>query len=228
MIGVIVPAHNEARGIGRCLQSIRRAASDPSLRGEAVLVVVAADACSDTTAEIARQHGCHVIELDARCVGKARAVAADSAIAYGVRWLASTDADSVVPPHWLSAQLSHAHAAVCGIIRLRAASYLRGTVLARYEERYHARDGHAHVHGANLGVSTAAYRRCGGFPHVPTHEDVRLVASLQRANIVIAWRANPCVYTSARLNGRAPDGLSAYLRALRNTTTMETATSGAS
>lgn len=226
MIGVIVPAHDEARSIGRCLQSIARATSDPSLRGEPVLVVVAADACSDATGRIAREHGCHVIEFDARCVGKARSLAADFAIARGARWLASTDADSVVPPHWLSAQLSHAHAAVCGIVRLRPASYLTKAVMARYREHYHSHDGHTHVHGANLGVSTAAYLRCGGFPHLPTHEDVGLVTALQQAGVPIAWRANPCVYTSARLNGRAPEGLSAYLLALRCPTTLEPSPQG--
>lgn len=224
MIGVIVPAHDEARSIGRCLRSIARAASDPLLDGEPVLVVVAADACTDATVRIARRHACDVVELDARCVGKARSLAADVAIARGARWLGSTDADSVVPPHWLSVQLSYRHAAVCGTVRLLRASFLTKPVLARYRERYCFRDGHTHVHGANLGISTHAYLSCGGFPHIPTHEDVGLVTALKNAGIAIAWRANPCVHTSARLDGRAPEGLSAYLAALRGPATMELAT----
>lgn len=128
----------------------------------------------------------------------------------GAHWLVSTDADSVVPPHWLSAQLSHEHAAVCGIIELLRASFLSTSIMARYRERYHGRDGHTRVHGAKLGVSTAAYLRCGGFPYLPACEDVALVAALQKVSIANAWRANPCALTSARLNGRAPDVLGAY------------------
>lgn len=216
MIGVIVPAHDEEALLGQCLRSIQRAASDPLLRGEEILVVVAADACTDATAQVAKRHGCHVIELTARCVGKARSIAADVAIAQGARWIASTDADSMVPPNWLSAQLSHEHAAVCGTVRLHHTAHLPSSLLRRYRERYHFHDGHSHIHGANLGVSSKAYLRCGGFPHVTAHEDVGLIASLQEADILIAWRANPCVYTSARMDARAPLGLSVYLCTLRN------------
>ncbi|MFB3129245.1 MAG: glycosyltransferase family 2 protein, partial [Lysobacteraceae bacterium] len=41
MIGVLIPAHNEADSIARCLQSIRVAALHPGLGGEAVEVMVA-------------------------------------------------------------------------------------------------------------------------------------------------------------------------------------------
>ena len=55
MIGILVPAHDEAASVERCLQSIRRAALHPELHGEAVQVVVALDSCSDATASICQQ-----------------------------------------------------------------------------------------------------------------------------------------------------------------------------
>lgn len=55
-IAVLIPAHNEERGIGKCVASVLNAAP-PGLR-----VVVVADNCSDATAQVARDAGAQVIE----------------------------------------------------------------------------------------------------------------------------------------------------------------------
>ena len=114
MIGILVPAHDEAASVERCLQSIRRAALHPELHGEAVQVVVALDSCSDATASICQQQRVDTVRLEARCVGVARAAAAAELLGRGARWLASTDADSEVPPEWLVAQLEGRCDAFCG------------------------------------------------------------------------------------------------------------------
>ncbi len=116
VIGVLVPAHNEADSIARCLQSIRVAALHPGLGGEAVEVMVALDACTDATGIICRQHQVGSVQLDARCVGVARAAAAAELLGRGARWLASTDADSEVPPEWLAAQVQGSCDAFCGLV----------------------------------------------------------------------------------------------------------------
>lgn len=56
---IIVPAHNEAKVIGRLLGTL--AAEMASGRIE---VIVACNACTDATAEIARQHGARVVEIE--------------------------------------------------------------------------------------------------------------------------------------------------------------------
>ena len=56
---IIVPAHNEAKVIGRLLGTL--AAEMASGRIE---VVVACNACTDATADIARQHGAKVVEIE--------------------------------------------------------------------------------------------------------------------------------------------------------------------
>src|SRR5215216_3942672 len=53
---VLIPAHNEAAVIGRCLEAIR---ADARARD---LVLVVADRCTDTTAAIARRFGASVLE----------------------------------------------------------------------------------------------------------------------------------------------------------------------
>ena len=214
MIAVIVPAHNEADAIGRSLGALRDAAAHPGLRGEEVLTVVALDACSDQTAAVCARYGAVTVALDARCVGVARARAADHALALGARWIASTDADTTVPPDWLWKQTTCGAEAFCGIVEvvdwLDYPSCLRET----FERREVARDGHAHVHGANLGVSAAAYRTVGGFAPLSTGEDVALVRALQDARLPIAWHARPLAATSARRTARAPNGFSGFLQAL--------------
>ncbi len=166
MIGVVVPAHDEAQLIGACLSSIARAASAPALRGEAVRVVVVLDSCSDDTGAIARCHGAVVHSTAARNVGIARELGARDCLDAGVRWLAFTDADSRVEPDWLAAQLALADAgydAVCGTVGIDDWLGHPSAVQHSYLARYTDADGHRHVHGANLGLTAAAYLRVGGF-----------------------------------------------------------------
>lgn len=211
MIGVIIPVHDEAMLLDRCLRAVMRAAADPRLGGEPVRIFVALDDCSDGSAAIAAAHQVTRVTCAVRDVGTARACAAERAIAAGARWIASTDADSRVPRHWLSAQLAHGAGAVCGIVRIADWSPRDSRLRSLYDRHYVPHDGHRHVHGANLGVSTGAYLRAGGFVAGHASEDVSLVRRLQQARVRIAWAARPCVVTSARRSHRCKDGFSAYL-----------------
>jgi len=98
MIGVIVPVHNEEGCLAACLQAVSRAAVCPGLRGEAVLAIVVLDTCYDRSADIAAEHGVLTLCIAARNVGMARAAGAAHALALGMRWLAFTDADTIVSP----------------------------------------------------------------------------------------------------------------------------------
>ena len=60
---------------------------------------------------------------------------------------------------------------------------LSPAALSAWHQRHTTADGHDHVHGANLGFTLAAYRSAGGFPPVPTHEDVALVAAARAAGV---------------------------------------------
>lgn len=214
MIAVIVPAHNEAGGIARCLSSIRQAATHPALAGEAVLTVVALDDCVDDTAAHCRLPGVVSIELAARCVGVARARAAELALAMGARWIASTDADSQVPADWLAAQLGAGSEAFCGMVGVEDWLDYPEPVQRAFGQGHRLRDGHRHVHGANLGISARLYRACGGFAPMACGEDVALIDAVAAAGHPIAWHARPLVLTSARRHARAPGGFSRFLRQL--------------
>jgi len=214
MIAAIVPAHNEARLIGPCLQALLAAAQHRALAGEAVLIIVALDRCSAAPAAICRRFGVQVVRVEAGCVGVARAVASDHALAQGARWIGCTDADSRVPADWLVKQVQCGAGAFCGVVTVDDWQDYAPTVQRAFGAAEQARDGHLHVHGANMGFSARAYRDSGGFLPLMTGEDVALIAAIQASGTPVARLATPQVVTSARRHARAVHGFSDFLRRL--------------
>lgn len=217
MIGVCVPAHDEAQHIGRCLAALAKAARHPALNGEPVATIVVLDDCRDATATIARQLGVDTLAVTLRNVGLARDQGARQLLARGARWLAFTDADSEVAPDWLAAQLALEAEVVCGTVAVTdwsAFGALAGALRRRYQQGYVDADGHRHVHGANLGLCARRYLEVGGFPPLSCGEDQALVDRLQQAGARIAWSARPRVLTSARPRSRVDDGFASHLREL--------------
>ncbi len=211
MLAVIVPANNEEAVIGICLASLAAAARFPALQGEAVIVIVVLDACTDDTVGVAVQAGALVVSVQAHNVGIARAQGAKLALSMGARWLAFTDADTVVAPDWLHVQMSLRSDAVCGTISVADWTTYGVAMRKHFDTTYTDADGHHHIHGANLGVSAWAYKLAGGFKPLATSEDVALVRSLEAVGVPIAWSAAPRVVTSARRSFKAPDGFGATL-----------------
>lgn len=212
MIAVIVPVHNEQALLAGCLRAVREASRRRYLNGEAVLRVVVLDACTDASGDIARSAGAHTLSLQACNVGAARALGAQWAIDRGARWLAFTDADTVVAADWLAAQLALDSDAVCGTVAVSDWGDYGERMRRHYDATYTDADGHQHIHGANLGVNAAAYVRAGGFQPLISSEDVALVRSLQASGARIAWSAAPRVTTSARRLYKAPLGFGATLQ----------------
>jgi glycosyltransferase involved in cell wall biosynthesis len=221
-VGVIVPAHNEQDLLPGCLAALRRAAR--ALRGTPVHIVVVADACRDRTLQAARRGGASVVTISASSVGAARAAGARDVLRRTAHldpadtWLATTDADTLVPPCWLRQQARYASQgwdAVVGTIRVVDWSGHPPGTRVLFRRRYASGTGpHSHVHGANLGFRASAYLKAGGFPAVPTAEDHALVAALTAdGGRVLRTRALP-VATSARRVARAPHGFGHYLAEL--------------
>ncbi|SDV48085.1 glycosyltransferase [Chitinasiproducens palmae] len=220
MIGIVIPAHNEEAMLPGCLAAALRAAEDAELEGEPVRILVVLDACDDGSARVCDTFGVATLAIEARNVGSARAAGAADQLQAGADWLAFTDADTVVSSGWLAAQLRHARLgadAVCGSVAVDDWSP-HGVHAARLRDRFDAHyvdaDGHRHIHGANLGVSAAAYRRAGGFLPLALSEDVALVDALLAAGASIAWSATPRVVTSARVDPRASGGFGDTLHAM--------------
>jgi cellulose synthase/poly-beta-1,6-N-acetylglucosamine synthase-like glycosyltransferase len=230
-IDVVVPAHDEEAELGRCLHALRAAVARPGLAGIEVRLAVVLDSCSDRSGEIAAAAlhglpGTQIVECAVRSAGAARGVGA-AALHRGLPardlsavWLAGTDADTRVPPDWLTYQVAVANAgadAVAGVVEVDDWRGQPADVRWAFAAEYGAGvlgGVHTHVHGANLGVRASALARAGGMPAVALAEDHALVDRLAASGAVIARPTSLRVRTSARREGRAAGGFSDRLRTL--------------
>jgi glycosyltransferase involved in cell wall biosynthesis len=226
-VGVVVPAHDEETLLPACLTALRRAADAVSVP---VHVLVVADACRDRTGAVAASRGARVVRLEARNVGAARAAGMSHLLRLltgpgrpgacdpAAVWLATTDADTVVPPGWLERQLKYAGQSwdvVLGTVTVPDWAGYPPHVPAAFDARYAFGDGpHPHVHGANLGIRASAYLAAGGFRPLRTAEDHALLAAATEAGCSVLQASDITVETSARRHGRAPHGFSHLLRTL--------------
>jgi glycosyltransferase involved in cell wall biosynthesis len=222
-VGVVIPAHDEEALLPACMSALAAAAARASVP---VSVVVVLDACTDGTLAAVRcadpgpfgrlEH----IACQACSVGAAREAGCRHLIGAhdpAGLWLATTDADSTVPPDWIIRQLAHAKLgarAVIGTIQVAGWSQHPPHAEPRYGTLYRARDGHRHVHGANMSMAASAYLAAGGFPASAAEEDVAMIARLTALGEPAVWAADLPVITSARLVGRAPAGFVGYLARL--------------
>ncbi len=94
MISVVIPTYNEQENIAQCLVSLRHQTVP---RGEYEIIVVDGGS-ADQTREIAKKYADQVFIQTSRKVGGARN---DGVMAAHGDVVATTDADSIVPPTWI-------------------------------------------------------------------------------------------------------------------------------
>ena len=224
-VAVVIPARDEELLLPACLDSVEHAigvlhATHPSIRCRVFVVL---DSCLDGTPEIvAARPALEAVPVRVGQVGAARDAGLDAATRWSGAtdparvWIANTDADTVVPGHWLTEQMALAaagHDLVVGTVQPEPTDLTRAE-LALWSERHTMPDGHEHVHGANLGFSLRAGHSVGGFPHVAVHEDVQLVRNLRESGAPWIASGGIRVVTSGRRCGRAPGGFATYLDGL--------------
>jgi glycosyltransferase involved in cell wall biosynthesis len=223
---VVVPVHDERDLLGRCLRSLEKSRAHPFLQGCDVRVVVVLDHCTDGSDRVARhllRPDDHLVEVDARNVGVARATGVSRALERldvdpDTTWLAHTDADSEVPRQWLAKQLlaSQCTDAAAGVVRVRDWSAHSSATRRRFTRAYGVLPfgSHPHVHGANLGVRASTYLDVGGFPAVAYSEDHALWGALRAAGHRTWATRWIWVSTSGRPVGRAQGGFADTLSAI--------------
>jgi hypothetical protein len=189
-----------------------------------VLVVVAADACTDATFDVARDtmtDCCELVVISGSWgrAGAARAAAVCHALDRlpadsGPSWIANTDADCVVPTLWLRTQLELAveHDAVAGIVELDPASTAPAMFEAFTASYTLDGDDHGHVHGANIGLCAAAYRAVGGWClQTVVGEDHVMWNALNDLGHRVRQTTGLRVVTSARTRSRVVGGFATNL-----------------
>jgi hypothetical protein len=190
--------------------------------------VLVFDECRDRSRDIAttwrkdlrsrrQDHLVSEIEIGAANVGSARragcsavfAAAAMCCIPPASIWLATTDADSRVPEHWLSTQLAR-HAAGAdvwsGTVTVRDWTGRRESIAAEWHRRYEAEL--EPVHGASLGVNGQVYLDAGQFDSLASGEDRAFLRAASAFGARCCFDRSAPVVTSARCEARAPHGFS--------------------
>ncbi len=235
---VVVPARNEEELVAACLQAL---ATQTGVQPHEYEVLLVLDRCTDATGKRAKEvtdahprFRLRFLEGPGLGSGHARRAGMDAAcdMLMGLGrpggLIASTDADTVVANDWLSTQLGAAERgarAIGGRIELGDGSLSRAVV------RWHAERGrtrhqeilddpdrlgtaeHWQFSGASLALTAETYARVGGLEPRATLEDERLEQVLREQNIPIERLLSVRATTSARLKGRASQGLAHDLAA---------------
>lgn len=163
-VSVVIPAYNEEKYLGRCLQSLR-GQRHPASRFE---VIVVDNASTDATAEIAGRFGARVVPEPRK--GVARARQAGFLEARGPV-IASTDADTVLPPDWLSRIAKHFSDPNLGGV-YGPVHWFDGSRHQQWALRYPVtwglimsnQVGRSLWWGSNFAVRQDVFWRAGGFP----------------------------------------------------------------
>ena len=229
-LGVVLPVHDEEALLGSALAALE-IAMDRVAEDVPCHTVLVFDRCRDRSRDIARawrrdlrSHGRnHLVsemEINAANVGSARRAGCAAALVTAARsgippasiWLATTDADSRVPEHWLSTQLARHDAGAdvwSGTVTVRDWTDRRGSTAAEWHRRYEAELEPAH--GASLGVNGQVYLAVGQFEHLATGEDRSFLRAASAYGARCCFDRSAPVTTSARREARAPHGFSEAL-----------------
>jgi glucosyl-3-phosphoglycerate synthase len=229
---VVVPARDEEDLITSCLEAL---ATQDRVAHHEYEVLLTLDRCADETEERAREIGGahpslkpHFLEGPGEGSGSARRVGMVAACARPLQVgrpegiIACTDADTVVAPDWLAAQLravSEGARAIGGRIELADDGSL-----SEHARRRHAEEGrrrHEHLlsdpageaqhwqfSGASMTLTAEVYTQAGGLEPLTALEDEHLERVLCCHDVPIHRLLSVRVTTSPRLVGRATRGLS--------------------
>lgn len=196
---VVIPALNEEVNLRRCLEALSRQTLPP------FEVIVVDGGSTDATVEVARSFGARVIVLGARGIARARERGFSEA---QTDVIASTDADSIPPPHWLKRLLAaFSDPTVVGVYGTTAHEGIKdlGAWFFRHWQRLHHLIGLPIFLGPNFAVRKEAFLKAGGFREpdgsfptgYPEADDFLLGLKLVRLGKIV-FLPDLCVYTSPR------------------------------
>lgn len=199
LVSVVVPAYNEERYLGVCLDALlRQEHADFDYE-----IIVVDDGSIDRTGDLARARGARLLRREKGGVSKARQSGFEAARG---RIVASTDADTVCPPFWLRYIVNHFRheprlVGIFGPVRLgdagpHADAIVHGAGIL--VNRLHCAIGKPGFSGSNFAVRKEAWQRAGGFNvDWQSAEDVSLSLRLKHFGM-IRFDSRLVVATSAR------------------------------
>ncbi len=117
IISIIIPAHNEEKYIGKCLDSISKASK---LLQNEVEIIVVLNRCTDRTEEIAKSYNCITIDNDDKNLSKIRNTGVERARG---EIIVTIDADTQMNEHMLTKVVQN----------LSSGKYIGGGVTGKFE-----------------------------------------------------------------------------------------------
>lgn len=160
-LSIVIPAFNEERLIGQCLQSISTSLTANYKPGFTSETIVVDNNSTDSTAELARQAGARVVFEPVNQIGRARNAGAAQATG---DWLLFIDADSLLNPALLADILQvieeGKHVGCGSVIRMEGLQWWANSMLNLWTAvsiRYRW------AAGALVVCRTDAFRQVGGF-----------------------------------------------------------------
>jgi len=217
VVGVVVPVHDEEDLLPAALEGVEEAV-DALLPPTSCRVAVVLDDCRDGSLAVAQawagRVGALVVERECRSVGSARRAGTQALLSLwpdvhpAQIWMATTDADSRVPPDWLTVQLE-AYGSGSDLWTGRVSVAEESAVVQRWKDTYGAE--RQPIHGASMGFSALLYEHIGGFRHLRSGEDRDFHRRAVAAAFRVTYDLRAAVATSARRKGRAPGGFAGVL-----------------
>jgi len=200
LVSVVIPALNEGEEIELCLDSLQ------AQKFHDFEVIVVDNGSTDDTEKVARRYGCRVVHEARQGVSFARQRGFEEARGEIV---ASTDADTIVPPEWLELIVESfvenpVQVGVYGKILLRERRG-QGQWLAEFLFTLFLRLNHLlgrpHFCGPNFAVRREIFKRVGGFKEgdhpYTVSEDLQLSLKLKEEGYILFHR-ELVTYTSPR------------------------------
>lgn len=117
IVSIIIPAHNEEKYIGKCLESISKASK---LLQNQVEIIVVLNRCTDKTEEIAKSYNCITVNNDDKNLSKIRNTGVERARG---EVIVTIDADTQMNEHMLTKVVQN----------LSSGKYIGGGVTGKFE-----------------------------------------------------------------------------------------------
>jgi glycosyltransferase involved in cell wall biosynthesis len=179
MISVIIPTYNEEANIASCLQSLARQTIP---RSEYEIIVVDGNS-ADATRTIAEQYADVVMIQTSKKVGGARN---DGVLRAKGEIVATTDADCILPPEWLSVIAEHFKAT--DVVQLYGPVYpkeegFKNTLSLSCANAFSRIGYHTHTLYYTLGCNTAfrkeAFIRAGMYRCIDAGDDLEIARRMR-------------------------------------------------
>ncbi len=198
LISVVVPAFNEEKFIGRCLEALKR--QDFSEKYE---IIVVDNNSTDKTAQIAKRMGVKVVSEKKQ--GYVFALRKGCSEAQG-EIIAITDADTLVPKDWLK-KIYEGYKKDPQVVCVGGrSSFEPKTPLAFLNELIWNLGGVVlkHFHGFNLSIRREVYQKIGGFREkVNFNADTDLCLRVKKEGRMLYLWDNPVKTSSRHFRGMA-------------------------